>query len=43
MECNQVTGDDRLELIKRFDLDEIEKVVFELKHNKAAGPDGFPA
>jgi hypothetical protein len=43
IECNQVTEEDRLELIKPFDLEEIKEVVFELKHNKAVGADGLPA
>lgn len=28
-------------LIKRFTLEEVKQVVFELKQNKASGPDGF--
>jgi hypothetical protein len=43
IECAQLTEEDRQELVKPFDLEEIKAVVFELKHNKVAGPDGFPA
>jgi hypothetical protein len=43
IECNQVTKEDRLELSKPFDLEEIKEVVFELKDNKAIGVDGLPA
>ena len=38
-----LNDDDRASLTKEFDLEEIKEVVFDLKHNKAAGPDGFPA
>jgi hypothetical protein len=43
IDCKQLTEEDRHELTKPFDLEEIKRVVFEMKHNKAAGPDGFPA
>jgi hypothetical protein len=26
-----------------FSVEEIKKVIFEMKHNSAPGPDGFPA
>jgi hypothetical protein len=43
IECDQITKEYRLELIKPFDMEEIKHVVIDLKHNKAApGPDGFP-
>jgi hypothetical protein len=43
IDCKQLTEEDRQELTKPFDLEEIKRVVFDMKHNKAAGPDGFPA
>jgi hypothetical protein len=36
IEGAQLNDDD----MKEFGLDEIKEVVFDLKHNKAAGPDG---
>jgi hypothetical protein len=39
---NQLNEEDRAELTKSFDLEEIRDVVFDLKHNKAAGLDGHP-
>jgi hypothetical protein len=41
--CSQLEEEDRQELIKPFSLEEIKEVLDELKHDKAAGPDGFPA
>jgi hypothetical protein len=41
-ECKQPTKEDRQELTKPFDLEEIKRVVFEMKHNRVAGPEGFP-
>jgi hypothetical protein len=43
IDCKQLTEEDRQELTKTFNLEEIKRVVFDMKHNKAAGPDGFPA
>jgi hypothetical protein len=43
IDCKQLTEEDRQELTKTFEMEEIKRVVFEMKHNKAAGPDGFPA
>jgi hypothetical protein len=42
IEGEQLTDDVREALMKEFGLEEIKEVVFELKHNKAAGPDGLP-
>jgi hypothetical protein len=41
--CNQLSEEDRQSLIKPFSLEEIKEIVDDLKHDKAAGPDGFPA
>jgi hypothetical protein len=41
--CNQPSEEDRQSLIKPFYLEEIKETIDELKHDKAAGPDGFPA
>jgi Mg/Co/Ni transporter MgtE len=41
--CNQLSEEDRQNLIKPFSLEEIKEIVDDLKHDKAAGPDGFPA
>jgi hypothetical protein len=43
IDSNQLYDEDRISLIKSFDLEEIKSVVFDLKHNKAACPDGVPA
>jgi hypothetical protein len=40
---NQLSNIDRSLLTAPFCINEIKKVVFELKHNSAPGPDGFPA
>jgi hypothetical protein len=37
IEGNQLTVDDRDTLTKEFGLEEIKEVIFDLKHNKAAG------
>jgi Mg/Co/Ni transporter MgtE len=41
--CNQLSEEDRQNLIKPFSLEEIKEIIDDLKHDKAAGPDGFPA
>jgi hypothetical protein len=41
--CNQLSEEDRQSLIKPFSLEEIKEIVDDLKHDKAAGPDSFPA
>jgi hypothetical protein len=40
---NQLSDNDRSFLTAPFSIDEIKKVIFEMKHNSAPGPDGFPA
>jgi hypothetical protein len=39
----QVTGEESERLIKEFSEKEVRDVIFQMKHNKAPGPDGFPA
>lgn len=39
----QVSKEDKVELTKPFSLEEVKKVVFEMRQNRAPGPDGFPA
>jgi Mg/Co/Ni transporter MgtE len=41
--CNQLSEEDRHNLIKPFSLEEIKEIIDDLKHDKVAGPDGFPA
>jgi hypothetical protein len=41
--CDQLTEEDRQSLIRPFSLEEIKETIDELKHDKAAGPDGLPA
>jgi hypothetical protein len=43
IECTQLGEEDILELSKPFSVEEIKEVIDVMKHNKAAGPDGFPA
>jgi hypothetical protein len=43
MNMRRLNEDDRNYLTAPFSLDEIYKVVSDLKHNSAPGPDGFPA
>jgi hypothetical protein len=42
LNMHQLSDNERLFLTAPFSIDEIEKVVFEMKHNSAPGPDGFP-
>lgn len=42
IECNKLSMEDREFLTREFSLEEIKEVVFGMKHNKAAGPDGLP-
>jgi hypothetical protein len=39
---NQVSEEENNLLIKPFTKDEVREVVFQMEHNKAPGPDGFP-
>jgi hypothetical protein len=39
----QVTDDDKEKLIAKFSYNEIREAIFQMEHNKAPGPDGFPA
>jgi hypothetical protein len=41
--CNKLSEEDRQSLIRPFSLEEIKETTDELKHDKAARPDGFPA
>jgi hypothetical protein len=43
IECETLSKEDRSNLIKPVDMDKIKEVVFSLKHNKGAGPNGLPA
>lgn len=43
LECNQLFEEGGSFLTKEFDMEEIINVVFSLKHNRAAGPDGLSA
>jgi hypothetical protein len=38
----QVTGEESDELVKMFSEKEVRDAIFQMKHNKAPGPDGFP-
>jgi hypothetical protein len=40
---NQLSESDRSFPAAPFSVDEIKKVIYEMKHNSAPGPDGFPA
>lgn len=40
--CTQLCEEDRKFLTRDFDMEGIKEVVFRLKHNKVAGPDGLP-
>ena len=39
----QVTDDEKEKLIANFSYNEIREAIFQMEHNKAPGPDGFPA
>ena len=39
----QVTDDEKEKLIANFSFNEIWEAIFQMDHNKAPGPDGFPA
>jgi hypothetical protein len=39
----QVTAEENDILLKRFSEEDVKKAVFQMEHNKAPGPDGFPA
>jgi hypothetical protein len=43
LNMNQLSDNDRSFLTAPFSINEIKKVIFEMKHNSAPGPDGFPA
>jgi hypothetical protein len=39
----QLTSSEREELMAEFSEKEVREAIFQMKHNKAPGPDGFPA
>ena len=39
----QVSNEENAFLTSPFSEDEVKKAVFQMEHNKAPGPDGFPA
>jgi hypothetical protein len=39
----QVTAEENRILVEEFTEEEVRKAVFQMEHNKAPGPDGFPA
>lgn len=39
----QVTEEENRVLIEEFSEEEVKKAIFQMEHNKAPGPDGFPA
>ena len=41
-QIDQVEEDDKEALVAPFSLEEIKKAVFEMRNNKAQGPDGLP-
>jgi hypothetical protein len=43
LNMNQLSDTDRSLLTAPFNINEVKKVVFEIKHNSVPGPDGFPA
>jgi hypothetical protein len=43
LNMNQLSDTNRSFLTAPFSINEIKKVIFEMKHNSAPGPDGFPA
>jgi hypothetical protein len=42
-DISRVTDTESEMLVAEFSEKEIREVVFQMKHNKAPGPDGFPA
>jgi uncharacterized protein (DUF488 family) len=42
-DINQVSEEENNLLIKHFTEDEVREAIFQMEHNKAPGPDGFPA
>ena len=38
-----MTDDDKEKLIVKFSYNEVREAIFQMEHNKAPGPDGFPA
>jgi hypothetical protein len=41
-DINQVTGEENNLLIQPFSEEEVREAVFQMEHNKAPSPDGFP-
>jgi hypothetical protein len=39
----QVSHEENELLVKAFTVDEVREAIFQMEHNKAPGPDGFPA
>jgi hypothetical protein len=42
-DINQVSVEENNLLIRSFTEEEVREAVFQMEHNKAPGPDGFPA
>jgi hypothetical protein len=38
----KVTANENIILVEDFMEDEVKKAVFQMEHNKASGPNGFP-
>jgi hypothetical protein len=41
-DINQVTEEENILLTCPFSLEEVREAIFQMEHNKALGPDGFP-
>jgi hypothetical protein len=42
-DIHQVTNEENAILVVPYYENEVKKAVFQMKHNKVLGPDGFPA